>query len=75
MPTYRVTWTIDIEALSIIDAVETARSIQLDDESESTVFSAHSIDDPTHQAVLIDLASEESMLDALETDPHVQVRH
>lgn len=39
MNTYRVTWTIDVEARSFMEAAREARKIQLDPESIATYFS------------------------------------
>jgi hypothetical protein len=39
MPTYRVKWTIDVDAESAKEAAEKALEIQRDKESTATVFS------------------------------------
>lgn len=53
MPEYLITWTIEIEADSPLEAVQEARKIQLDPNSSATVFSAE--DDEGSDPWTIDL--------------------
>ena len=58
MPEYLITWTIEIEADSPLEAVQEARKIQLDPESISTIFSAE--DDEGSDPWTIDLNDPET---------------
>lgn len=53
MAEYLITWTIEIEADSPLEAVQEARKIQLDPDSQATVFTAE--DDEGSDPWTIDL--------------------
>lgn len=53
MPEYLITWTIEVEADSPLEAVQEARKIQLDPDSHATVFTAE--DDEGSDPWTIDL--------------------
>lgn len=53
MPTYRVTWEIDIERNTLLEAALEARAIMLDPESTATVFT---VTDACGHTTIVDLA-------------------
>ena len=56
---FRVTWTIDIDATSHEEAARKALAIQREPESTATVFSVRGEDEPGTYDIVIDLESDE----------------
>lgn len=64
---YRVTWEIDVEADSPIEAAKKAQEIQWDLSSTATVFTVECGEKP-HAKMVIDLAEKEPPVFVLERD-------
>ena len=58
---YRVTWEIDIEADSPLEAAQEAREMQADPESTATIYTVQLMDSRSHElsaSIEVDLADE-----------------